>query len=897
MTIQQRFSFLFKRWGMFLFCLLASVLPVWAGSFIKDQPEDLLVCENVGGVSFSLTVNGELNRYTFRWHKMGISGWMPITGPVGGGQSLTPLSPQEGTYMCIVTETATSRTEQSNTVTLTIDKAPTITNIVIPAVCNGDILNAWVDDDAVKTNGRDLISYVWKLRGDSIEGNKITDNKVPKLSFVANSTQHNNYLTLTVRNTCGSSNSPPKAITVHSTPQLPEPIVKDYYCQGEKPPPLSTRGPIEAVWFNRDGENIPPPIPDTDKTGIQKWWVLHRIAYTDFGNPVCLSDTVVAKAEIFAKPAPPERDAEISLCVNDPGITLQTKGGSNIKWYNEMQKLLTTPPQINTSKIEKQEYYVTQNNGKCESTIDQGKITVYIRDVANADNIVLSYNPELCPNSSTIIEVRSGAANPIFYWYANSNKTVPITTPGNGSIFETPVLSKDTAYYVTLKYGTSCESTYAQAAVLNVRDIIPPKITAPHNVVVNTNDGVCYATNVDAGFPIVSDNCTPANRLIVTSNPEVDLTTRFEVGDTTLIWWVKDESELMDYALQNISVRDRQKPWPTVPVQDIVKEIDENENSAIAFYDWKYEDNCTPTSELIDSLYRGLPSGSEFPLGETQIIRYIMDKSGNVDTCRFKVIVRHPFRDIQVNLKWNRNPICPGQEVVITPEVSGGTGRVTYSWSPRPWTAQVMRDYPLDDTNYEVTVSDGLTTITKNLFIEVLTTRQVELSLSVEGRSISMDDIFEGDEVLVTASPGFEAYKLMLNNEIIQEAGMNNYVSFQADLGTYVVRVFATDENFCVTQEQMIIEVESNKIPNVFTPNFDGKNDVFLEFLETPIAPQNFELLIYSRAGELLYKGNKGWDGIYKGKVLPQGTYSYIARRKMNNGEYRTFKGTVTLKQ
>ena len=125
---------------------------------------------------------------------------------------------------------------------------------------------------------------------------------------------------------------------------------------------------------------------------------------------------------------------------------------------------------------------------------------------------------------------------------------------------------------------------------------------------------------------------------------------------------------------------------------------------------------------------------------------------------------------------------------------------------------------------------------------------------------------------------------------------MNNHLSFQADLGTYVVRVFATDENYCVTQDMMIIEVESNKIPNVFTPNFDGINDKFLEFLETPHAPKDFELMIFSRTNELLYQGNKGWDGTYKGKVAPQGTYLYIARRKMNNGQYKTFKGHVTIK-
>jgi len=601
----------------------------------------------------------------------------------------------------------------------------------------------------------------------------------------------------------------------------------------------------------------------------------------------------MATVETFPVPDPPKRETNYPMCVNDPGITLPDPVGNDIKWYNETKLPLSTAPQINTSTVGTQTYYVTQDNGNCVSPIDDGKITVVIRDRANADNINLSYNPELCPNSSTVIYVTAKVSPPIsFKWYAYSDKTMHIK---DGDIFETPVLSSDTAYYVSIEYGGLCESSYAQAAVLNVRDIILPKITAPPNIVISTDDGLCYATNVQAGFPQVSDNCTPVNKLIVVSDPVVNLTTRYELGDTTLMWKVWDEAGNTDYALQNISVRDRQKPWPKQPVQDIIKEINENETSVIVYYDWGYEDNCTPVNELIDSLYtKNYYSGAEFPLGEHQVIRYIIDKAGNVDTCSFKIIVRHPYREMIVD-RMRVTPsfeICPGQEVVITPIVSGGSGKITYSWNPRLWTDAVMRDYPTKNTTYEVIVSDGITTISKSIPITVLETRQVKLTL--EGRTA--DEIFEGDEVLVTALSGYESYKLLLNNEIMQEVGKNNSVSFQAELGTYVVRVFATDDNFCVTQDQMIIEVESKKLPNVFTPNFDGVNDLFLEFLEKPNAPKDFELQVFNRAGQLLYKGNKGWDGTYKGKILPQSTYLYVVRRRMNNGEFRIYNGYVTLK-
>ena len=89
----------------------------------------------------------------------------------------------------------------------------------------------------------------------------------------------------------------------------------------------------------------------------------------------------------------------------------------------------------------------------------------------------------------------------------------------------------------------------------------------------------------------------------------------------------------------------------------------------------------------------------------------------------------------------------------------------------------------------------------------------------------------------------------------------------------------------------MRIWVESKVLPNVFSPNLDGKNDVFLQgYLR-----EGDVLQVFNRAGLLLYEGYEGWDGLYRGAMMPQGTYIYVVRRRMNNGEVRVFRGNVTL--
>ena len=59
-------------------------------------------------------------------------------------------------------------------------------------------------------------------------------------------------------------------------------------------------------------------------------------------------------------------------------------------------------------------------------------------------------------------------------------------------------------------------------------------------------------------------------------------------------------------------------------------------------------------------------------------------------------------------------------------------------------------------------------------------------------------------------------------------------------------------------------------LPNAFTPNADGLNDVLNigTHNETEIL-----IRIYSAWGELLYEGGNGWDGTFQGQLLPQGVY------------------------
>ncbi|OJV51263.1 MAG: hypothetical protein BGO31_05350 [Bacteroidetes bacterium 43-16] len=88
------------------------------------------------------------------------------------------------------------------------------------------------------------------------------------------------------------------------------------------------------------------------------------------------------------------------------------------------------------------------------------------------------------------------------------------------------------------------------------------------------------------------------------------------------------------------------------------------------------------------------------------------------------------------------------------------------------------------------------------------------------------------------------------------------------------------------------------KMPNAFSPNGDGKNDVFRPVFKIDRAYTLERFSVYNRYGQVIYTTsnvNSGWDGYYKGRLQDQGVYYYIVKIKFMDGTERTLNGDVTL--
>jgi gliding motility-associated-like protein len=104
------------------------------------------------------------------------------------------------------------------------------------------------------------------------------------------------------------------------------------------------------------------------------------------------------------------------------------------------------------------------------------------------------------------------------------------------------------------------------------------------------------------------------------------------------------------------------------------------------------------------------------------------------------------------------------------------------------------------------------------------------------------------------------------------------------------------DINGCTASSDLPVKVLFKMhIPSAFTPNRDGKNDVFRIPPGSSISLQ--QLTVFDRWGKLIFKTSdvsKGWDGTYRGHDLSSGVYIYIIKGTLQGKEVFE-KGTVTL--
>lgn len=120
------------------------------------------------------------------------------------------------------------------------------------------------------------------------------------------------------------------------------------------------------------------------------------------------------------------------------------------------------------------------------------------------------------------------------------------------------------------------------------------------------------------------------------------------------------------------------------------------------------------------------------------------------------------------------------------------------------------------------------------------------------------------------------------------------------DTGTFVITLTVTTAFGCIDVITHPVRIEGEfaiYIPNSFTPDGDGTNDIFYP-LGMGIDVEHFDMYIFTRWGQLIFEShspNIGWDGTHKGKKSKEDVYVWKVKTKDHKKLDHEFIGHVTL--
>lgn len=247
--------------------------------------------------------------------------------------------------------------------------------------------------------------------------------------------------------------------------------------------------------------------------------------------------------------------------------------------------------------------------------------------------------------------------------------------------------------------------------------------------------------------------------------------------------------------------------------------------------------------------------------------------------------------------------ICPGETATLA--VQNPNAAYTYNWytvSSGGTAQQSGSTVTVTTTTLPVTWYVGIQYGSCNssrvpVVISQLTTLPVPLPVAATVTSNSI--IFQWQPVT-----GATGYQVSINggsyiSPSSGSLGTTHTVSGLQPLQTVTIHVIALGVKSCqnsspgkATAKTLTDEIF---IPNTFTPNGDGKNEVFKAYGNV-IA--GITMKVFNQWGELIYETNSmtaGWNGTHKGKLQPVGVYYYAIRIRLTDGTEILRKGAVNL--
>lgn len=223
-----------------------------------------------------------------------------------------------------------------------------------------------------------------------------------------------------------------------------------------------------------------------------------------------------------------------------------------------------------------------------------------------------------------------------------------------------------------------------------------------------------------------------------------------------------------------------------------------------------------------------------------------------------------------------------------------GTGPYKYVWNtiPQQTTASISANV---GTTYKVKVTNTKTGCTYDTFATIPGYPRIRAYFAI---SPSGQCIYSNNPVIqiINLSEGGTTgvWDFGDGTQLPYDANSNPGHTFPGDTDQYSIRLFISNDGGCRDSFSLnicVLDTIALFIPNSFTPNDDGTNDVF-KIESGSVVAANIQ--IFNRWGEKLFETDdprQGWNGKYFGNLCPTDYYVYVIRYKGKKTPWRYQRG------
>lgn len=563
---------------------------------------------------------------------------------------------------------------------------------------------------------------------------------------------------------------------------------------------------------------------------------------TTTNNTCTDADTVIINAI-----APPTVNITTStgqnvLCAgSDMDIT--ATGGGLYQWS-------TTGTTASINVTQPGTYYVTVTDNSTSAmctTIDSIAITQVNPPVAEAGN-----NETICLGDTVMIGGASSTGTGVTYSWT------PVTGLSNPAIAQTMAFpTATTQYFLTVDSASICSSIDSMTVTVNDTPSVS-LTTAPDTICSGQSSdltatpsggsGAGYTYNWSSGGTAATETVSPVSTTTFSVTVS-DGNTCQTVGNVTLIVNTQDSIDIMqaDTFTCNGGSVDITNTFAT---------------SGIDTWQW------SPTTGVSN------PNDPNPTITPTVSTTYYLSGDNSLTGCGLTDSIRIEAYDLAVS-HWIDSTVCLGDTVTFDIQPTGGSGDYSYLWLSSTAdtvgndTAAITGLRPTTDGTFTVMVMDDQTQCAVSFSINI------EVSQLNVSATPSSELINPGQRVQMMAF-GAMFYSWSPDTSI-SCITCPDPVSMPNQSITYTVT--GTDTNGCTGTATVQIITDSLLVPNVFTPNGDGINDVLLM---NYYGEGDYEINVFDRWGRKIYAStdtNGAWDGRNSnGEDLPEGVYYLVVR-------------------